>query len=150
MKLNSLSCADDLIILSRSKVGLENCVNTFSSYFNYLMLKMNPKKNRNIVFRNCEKKGTQASTFAIKNRHCPKLHLPRNLNLSLWKLNALTRPSTTEGPPCPLYSWDDTLISKVWNLHLHAVVKSGVPLFSRTSNPGTTLQSLIYNAFKTH
>ena len=56
MKLNSLSYADDLIILSRSKVGLQNCVNTFSSYFNYLMLKMNPKKTRNIFFPKLRKK----------------------------------------------------------------------------------------------
>ena len=39
LKLNSLSYADDLIILSRSKVGLQNCLNTLSSYCNSWMLK---------------------------------------------------------------------------------------------------------------
>ena len=33
-KLNSLFYADDLIILSRSKVGLQNCLNELSSYCN--------------------------------------------------------------------------------------------------------------------
>ena len=33
-KLNSLLYADDLIILSRSKTGLQNCLNTLSSYCN--------------------------------------------------------------------------------------------------------------------
>ena len=30
-----------------------------------------------------------------------------------------------------LFNWDNTLISKAWNLYLHAVVKSGVSLLSR-------------------
>ena len=51
MKLNSLLNADDLIILSRSKVGLQNCSNTLSSYFNSLMLKINHKKTRKIIFQ---------------------------------------------------------------------------------------------------
>ena len=33
-KLNSLLYADDLVILSRSKVGLQNCLNMLSSYCN--------------------------------------------------------------------------------------------------------------------
>ena len=37
-KLNSLFYADDLIILSRSKLGLQNCLNKLSSYCNSWML----------------------------------------------------------------------------------------------------------------
>ena len=36
-KLNSLFYADDLIILSRSKLGLQNCLNELSSYCNYIV-----------------------------------------------------------------------------------------------------------------
>ena len=39
MKLNSLLYADELIILSLSKVGLRNCLNTLPSYCNSWMLK---------------------------------------------------------------------------------------------------------------
>ena len=37
-KLNSLLYADDLIIISRSKIGLQNCLNTLSSFCNSWML----------------------------------------------------------------------------------------------------------------
>ena len=43
-ELNSLLYADDLIILSRSKTGLQNCLNALSSYCESWMLKINPKK----------------------------------------------------------------------------------------------------------
>lgn len=45
-KINSLLYADDLIILSRSKIGLQNCLNTLSSYCEAWMLKINPKKRK--------------------------------------------------------------------------------------------------------
>ena len=41
-KLNSLFYADDLIILSRSKLGLQNCLNELSSYCNSWILRINP------------------------------------------------------------------------------------------------------------
>ena len=50
-KLNSLFYADDLIILSRSKLGLQNCLNKLSSYCNSWMLKINPKKTKIMVFQ---------------------------------------------------------------------------------------------------
>ena len=43
-KINSLLYADDLIILSRSNIGLENCLNALSSYCETWVLKINPKK----------------------------------------------------------------------------------------------------------
>ena len=55
-KLNSLFYADDLIILSRSKVGLQNCLNELSSYCNSWMLRINPKKTKIIIFQRCTKK----------------------------------------------------------------------------------------------
>ena len=103
MKLNSLLQVDDLIILSQSKVGLHNCLNTLSLYCNFWMLKINPKKPKIILFQNAKEDATQDSTFATgKNRHCSKLHLPRNLGLILWKLYPFSRPLTKKGPPFPL------------------------------------------------
>ena len=55
-KLNSLFYADDLIILSRSKVGLQNCLNELSSYYNSWMLRLNPKKTKIMIFQRCTKK----------------------------------------------------------------------------------------------
>ena len=55
-KLNSLLYADDLIILSRSKLGLQNCLNMLSSYWNSWMLKINPKKTKIMIFQRCTKK----------------------------------------------------------------------------------------------
>ena len=46
-KLSSLFYADDLIILSRSKLGLQNCLNSLSSFCNSWMLNINPKKTKN-------------------------------------------------------------------------------------------------------
>ena len=55
-KLNSLFYADDLIILSLSKLGLQNCLNKLSSYCNSWMLKINPKKTKIMVFQKGAKK----------------------------------------------------------------------------------------------
>ena len=45
-KLNALLYADDLIILSRCKTGLQNCLNTLATFCNTWMLSVNPKKPR--------------------------------------------------------------------------------------------------------
>jgi len=44
MKFNSLLYEDDLIILSRSKVAPQNCLNTLPLYYNSWMPKIDPKK----------------------------------------------------------------------------------------------------------
>ena len=54
-KLNSLFYADDLIMLSRSKVGLQNCLNELSSYCNSWMLRINPKKTKIMIFNDAQK-----------------------------------------------------------------------------------------------
>ena len=48
-KLNSLLYADDLVVLSRSKTGLQNCLNMLSSYCNSRMLSINPEKTK-VIF----------------------------------------------------------------------------------------------------
>ena len=52
-KLSSLFYADDLIILSRSKLGLQNCLNSLSSFCNSWMLKINPMKTKIMIFQKC-------------------------------------------------------------------------------------------------
>ena len=49
-KIISLLYADDLIILSRSKLGLQNCLSVLSSYCETWMLKINPKKTKIMTF----------------------------------------------------------------------------------------------------
>ena len=55
-KLSSLLYADDLIILSRSKAGLQNCLNTLAQYCRSWMLNINPKKNKIMIFQRRAKK----------------------------------------------------------------------------------------------
>ena len=50
-KLNSLSYADDIKILSRSKIGLQNCLDTLSSFCNSWMLDINSKKTKVMIFQ---------------------------------------------------------------------------------------------------
>ena len=66
-KLNALLYADDLISLSRSKTGLQNCLNTFATYCNTWMLSVNPKKTKIMVFQKRAKK-CSGQTFYIGNQ----------------------------------------------------------------------------------
>ena len=65
-KLNSLLYADDLVILSRSKTGLQTCLNRLSSYCNSWMLSINPKKTKVMILQKRAKKCTESS-FHIDN-----------------------------------------------------------------------------------
>ena len=67
-KLNSLLYADDLVILSRSKIGLQNCLNMLSSYCNSWMLSINPKKTKVMIFQKRAKRCTEYS-FHIDNEN---------------------------------------------------------------------------------
>ena len=64
-KLSSLFYADDLIILSRSKLGLQNCRNSSSSFCDSWRLKVNPKKIKLMIFQKSTKKCDY--TFHIGN-----------------------------------------------------------------------------------
>lgn len=66
-KLTSLLYADDLIILSRFKTGLQNCLNTLSSFCTLWMLKINPKKPKITVFQKRARKCAKFHFF-IGNR----------------------------------------------------------------------------------
>ena len=50
-KINSLLYADDLIILLKSKIGFQHCLNVLSSYCETWMLKINPKKTKIMIFQ---------------------------------------------------------------------------------------------------
>ena len=60
-KINSLLYADDLIILSRSKIGLQNCLNALSSYCETRMLKINPKKTKIMIFQKRPRKSVDTN-----------------------------------------------------------------------------------------
>ena len=60
-KVNSLLYADDLIILSRSKIGLQNCLNALSSYCETWMLKINPKKTKIMIFQKRPRKSVDTN-----------------------------------------------------------------------------------------
>ena len=54
--INSLLYADDLVILSRSKTALQNCLNALSLYCDKWRLKINLKKTKIIIFQKRPKK----------------------------------------------------------------------------------------------
>jgi len=56
MKFSSLLYEDDLIILSRSKIALQNSLNTLPSYYNSWMPKIDPKKIKIVIFQKCKRK----------------------------------------------------------------------------------------------
>ena len=60
-KVNSLLHADDLIILSRSKIGLQNCLNALSSYCETWMLKIHPKKTKIMIFQKRPRKSVDTN-----------------------------------------------------------------------------------------
>ena len=64
-KLNSLLYADDLIILSRSKTGQQNCLDKLSSFCPSWMMKINPKKTKIIVF---QKRARKECWFSLSHR----------------------------------------------------------------------------------
>ena len=67
-KLHSLLYSHDLAILSRSKIGLQNCLNTLSSYCSTWLLSINPnlKKTKVMIFQKRAKKYVD-SNFHIDN-----------------------------------------------------------------------------------
>ena len=72
-KLNSLLYADDLIIISRSKIGLQNCLNTLSSFYNSWMLDINSKKTKVMIFQKRAKKNSNLE-FHIGNATIDIVH----------------------------------------------------------------------------
>ena len=91
-KINSLLYADDLVILSRSKTGLQNCLNALSLYCDKWKLKINPKKTKIMIFQKRPKK-----SIDIKFQHrqwvnwnCPRIHLFRYTFNSNRKLYSYT------------------------------------------------------------
>ena len=66
-KLNSLLYADDVVILSRSKAGLQTCLNRlFPIAIQSWMLSINPKKTKVMIFQKRAEKCTESS-FHIDN-----------------------------------------------------------------------------------
>ena len=72
-KLNSLLYADDLIILSRSKVGLQNCLNTLYSFSSSWMLDINSKKTKIMIFQKRAKKNSDLE-FHIRKQNIDIVH----------------------------------------------------------------------------
>ena len=60
-KISSLLYADDLNILSRSKIGLQNCLSALSSYCETWMLKINPKKTKIMIFQKRPRKSVDTN-----------------------------------------------------------------------------------------
>ena len=65
VKLHSLLYADDLIILSRSKTGLQNCLDKLSSFCTSWMMEINPKKTKIILF---QKRARKKCGFSLSHR----------------------------------------------------------------------------------
>ena len=67
-KLNSLLYADDLIILSRSKTGLQNCLDKLFSFWTSWTMKINPKKTKIMVFQKRARKKCSDFHFLLDSQ----------------------------------------------------------------------------------
>ena len=81
-KISSLLYADDLIILSQSASGLQNCLNLLSEFCVKWNLTANLKKTKAMVF---QKKNKRINKFYfIHNDHGNPIHISWNNNICLW------------------------------------------------------------------
>ena len=75
-KLSCLLYADDLIILSRSKFGLQNCLNELHNWCQKWMMETNLKKTKIMIFQKGNKKQIKPNfllgnqTITIVNEYC--------------------------------------------------------------------------------
>ena len=63
--VNSLSFADDLVLLSETEDGLRNCISSLESYCNEWGLKVNPIKTKVLVFNKPLSKNIKKLSFSI-------------------------------------------------------------------------------------
>ena len=54
--LNTLFYADDLVFISRSKIGLQNCSKHLESFCSTWLLEVNLKKTKIMIFQKCGRK----------------------------------------------------------------------------------------------
>lgn len=64
-EVNSLSFADDLVVLSETESGLKNCISTLETYCNEWGLKVNPLKTKVLVFNKPFSKNIKRLSFSI-------------------------------------------------------------------------------------
>ena len=119
-KLNSLFYADNLIILTRSKLELQYCLNKLSSYCNSWMLKINSKKTKVMVFQKGKYKCDYV--FHIGNEIFDTMISPilTYRNSELW--SAFVKSD--------FKSWDNSRIGKT---HLH-FCKRYLEVHNKSSN----------------
>ena len=63
--INSLSYADDLVILSKSKSGLQHCLNQLNEWCEKWLMEINPKKTKVMIFQKHNSKSPINSQFHI-------------------------------------------------------------------------------------
>ena len=63
VKLNSLLYADDLILLSRSQQGLQNCLNKLQSFCDDWKMTVNLKKTKTVIFQKKARKPSNVMFF---------------------------------------------------------------------------------------
>lgn len=66
-KLNTLLYADDLVLFSRSKVGLQNCLNSLESFCSTWLLEVNLNKTKIMIFQKTARKPKNIQ-FHYKNK----------------------------------------------------------------------------------
>ena len=66
-KLNCLLCADDLVLLSKSKQGLQHCLNTLSTFCEKWMINVHLKKTKTMIMQKNARKLQESLYFHIDN-----------------------------------------------------------------------------------
>lgn len=68
-KLTSLLYADDLVLLSKSSEGLQNCINVVSSFCESWHLTVNHKKSKVLIFSRKRSKTISEKKLTLNNKH---------------------------------------------------------------------------------
>ena len=82
-KLSSLLYADDLVILSRSKNGLQNCLNILNEWSKKWMMNVNLKKNKIMIMQKHNSK-TKKSEFFLGDKNIDMTNEILLYNSEIW------------------------------------------------------------------
>ena len=73
-RLSSLLYADDLVLLSKSKEGLQNCINTVGNFCSEWQMNVNEKKSKIMIFSKKRGKKINQPSFTINKKTLEIVH----------------------------------------------------------------------------
>ena len=137
--INVLMYADDIVLLSKSKIGLQNCLNILNSYCSRWKLTVNMSKSLSLVFNQ-----RKVETFHLGNKIIKSTDCYRYLGIEIDKYGNFKNgiKSLYNKASGALYSW-----SGHFNFNNNTPVNILIKLFNSTISPVALYGSEIWGAF---